>query len=354
MPPVPIGTCRQENCKVVTDGKCLEGFEDLEQCPHFFSTQQRTSEGVPPEVAAPEQAGPSETMDLPDGADLSPDSAIVITRAFMTRLVILAGAPDSGKTTLLTSIYESFQWGPFAGYIFAGSRTLPGLERRCHLARIVSGRTIADTERTKPGQRHQLLHLRVRAQDLSKPAQDLLLSDLSGETFRLAKDSTEECKSLSILRRTDHFVLLLDGDKLARVESRAEAATDGAALLRSCLDAEMLGRHSLVDVLFTKWDLVQSCADKSGTKAYIAHIEEEMRRRFESRVGRLRFFQVAARPAEGSELPFAYGLSEVLPSWVEETYASLGLRHQAFREPRWTGEFDRYLLTRLSHMFTTE
>jgi len=351
MPSAITGTCRQENCKVATDSKCLEGFKDLEQCPHFLPAQQPETEDTPPEAATLEEAEFAGMVDLPDGADLNPDSAMVITRASMTRLIILAGAPDSGKTTLLTSIYECFQWGPFAGYLFAGSRTLPGFERRCHLARVASGRTEADTERTK-GQ--QLLHLRVRVQDLSKPVQGLLLSDLSGETFRLAKDSTEECKSLSILRRADHFVLLLDGDKLGRVESRAEAAADGTSLLRSCLDAEMLGRHSLIDVLFTKWDLVQDRAHQSSTKAYIAHIEEDMRCRFEPRVGRLRFFQVAARPAEGSELPLAYGLSAVFPSWVEETPASLISRLQAFREPEWAGEFDRYLLARLPQMFTME
>ena len=156
----------------------------------------------------------------------------------------------------------------------------------------------------------------------------------------MAKDSTEECKNLVILRRADHFVLLLDGDKLAQVKSRSLAASEGASLLRSCLDAEMLGRDSLVDVLFTKWDLIQSRGSQSGAEDYVAYIKETMKQRFESQVGHLRFFPVAARREEDSDLPFAYGLDVVFPSWVEEARAHSVSRSQAIREPQWAGESD--------------
>ena len=266
----------------------------------------------------------------------------------------MAGPPDSGKTTLLTSLYECFQRGPFCDYLFVGSRTLPGFERRCHLARIASGRTKADTERTRPGQGYQLLHLRVRAKDLGKPPQDLLFSDLPGETFRLVKDSTEECKSLTLLRRADHFVLLLDANRLVRVEYRAETASDGESLLRSCLDAQMLGRFSLVNILFTKWDLVRARAEESATEEYIASLKARMKSRFASRVGRLRFFRVAVRPVGGSELPFAYGLSNIFPAWVEDRGTFAVSRDQAPSEPLCVGEFDRYLLRRVPQLFHKE
>ncbi len=356
MASILIGTCRQENCKVAIDGKCLEGFSDLKQCPHFSPAghQEDTPEAAP-EVSVSKQVTVAEMIALPNGEALNSDAAREITQSALTRLIILAGAPGSGKTTLLTSIYESFQERPFAGYMFAGSRTLPGFERRCHLGRMVSERMTADTElsRLLPGQYPQLLHLRVRAEDLVRPAQDLLLSDLPGETFRLVKDSTEECRKLSILGRTDHFVLFLDGDKISKTESRAEVMTDGASLLRSCLDAELLGKHSLVDVLFTKWDKVQSSPDKDKTEEYIDRGEKQMKDRFEARVGRLRFFRVAARPDENSTLPFAHGLSQVFPSWIEES-ALFSTPSQNEREPQWPSEFDRYLITRFPQRFTRE
>jgi len=277
-----------------------------------------------PAEAADKEAPPSSAWDaeaegfmqLPSGGEFDPQSACMVTCAAPTRLIVLAGAIDSGKTTLLASIYEMLQLGPFAGYLFAGSLTLPALERRCHLARIASGRSTPDTERTK-GMEDSLLHLRVREEDCSRPSKDLLFTDLGGERFRLAKDSSDECRRLELLLRADHFVLLIDGAKLARVEYRHEAHVSAASLLRSCLDADMLGAHSYVDVLFAKWDLVQPVAEKRGPKTFLKHVRSQFEDRFGGRVARLRFFEVAARPT-ASDLPFGYNLDKVVPSWIED------------------------------------
>src|SRR5687767_14635843 len=98
---------------------------------------------------------------LPDGEALTAQRATAITAAAPTRVVILAGAEDSGKTTLLTSLYEKFLQGRFADHLFAGSATLPAYEQRCHRARIQSGAVDPDTERTK-GLDVRLLHLKLR------------------------------------------------------------------------------------------------------------------------------------------------------------------------------------------------
>jgi hypothetical protein len=353
MSAVALGTCGQQNCSVALDGRCLEGLE-LKQCPHFLPHEQSTASELSPKVATTEGAASLERIELPEGTALTPEAAKVITQASVTRVIIVAGPPDSGKTTLLTSLYECFQSGPFCDYLFVASGTLPDFERRCYPARIASERANADTERTRPGQGYQLLHLRVRVKDLGKPPQDLLFSDLSGETFRLAKDSTEECKNLTLLQRANRFVLLLDAKRLARVECRAETASDGESLLRSCLDAQMLGKFSLVDVLFTKWDLVQNRPEESATEEYIASLKARMKSRFASRVGRLCFFRVAARPEKGSKLPFAYGLSNIFPVWVEDTGACTRSKDQSLNEPMCVGEFDRYLLRRVGRLFRKE
>ena len=259
-----------------------------------------------------------EYTELWDGSGFNPLTASSVTCANPTQVVVLAGENGSGKTTLLASIYEKFQKSPFAGYIFAGSLTLPGFEKRCHLARIASQRSESDTERTKLPE-GALLHLKVRRQDLGRPSLDLLFTDLSGERFRLARDSTEECKKLELLLRADHFVLLVDGALLVETQHRQEACVCARLLLRSCLDAEMLGSHSYVDVLFTKWDLVMpKLEEDDGLRDFLEAVEVHFKSVFRNRLARLRFFQVAARPRKGSELPFAYNLEKVFPSWVED------------------------------------
>ena len=312
-----IGKCAKEGCTAGEDGKCLEGFETLEECPDFEVTPVEGA-GEDLRVDTPEDVViKTQMIDLPSGMELSPETSFEITRASPARVLILAGSADSGKTTLLSSIYDCFQKGPFANYLFSGSQTLMGFERRCHLSRIASERNKADTERTKPTTELQFLHIKVRSTNLAKTAQDLLLSDLSGEIFRLIKDSTEECKELEIVKRADRLILLIDGEKLSNVNLRQTAYVDSASLLRSFLDAGMLDKSSLVDVLFTKWDLVKGSENSFEVKQFVKHVLLEIKERFETRLSRLRFYCVAARP-EKNVLPFAYGLERVFSRWVEK------------------------------------
>lgn len=282
-------------------------------------------------------------VDLHSGAELNPDTACQITRATLTRLVILAGDVGSGKTTLLTSIYEKLNEGPFGNFLFAGSITIPAWEQRCHRARVASGAEKPTTVRTT-GQEQRLLHLRVRDLELERPAQDLLLSDLSGETFRLVRDSQAECERLLMLRRADHFVLLLDGEKLARPDMRHDAFHNGALLLRACIDAGMVGKHSYVDVIFSKDDQLRNGGQ--ALDEYLEHIVTEIRKRDEQRVGRLRFHRVAARPVT-SDVEFAYGISEVFASWVSDSPLHCVIPTYRIKLPLEASAFERFLKKRL-------
>lgn len=267
-----------------------------------------------------EERGESQTpaiIDLPRGTDMNFDEALTIMRHSLARVIVLAGEVGSGKTTLLASLYENFLRGPFAGYYFSGSYTLPGFEKRSHHARVLSGRITPDTERT-PISEQALLHLRVRVQDMSKPSQDLLFSDISGETFRMVRDSSDECRRMEIFRRADHFVLLMDGEKLSKKEYRQEVFLNGDRLLRRCFETGMLGKKSFVNILFTKYDLLKESQD-ADQKKYLDYITVRLQNRYKQKSARFLFHYIAARPKHESSLQFAYGLNEIFPSWVEET-----------------------------------
>jgi hypothetical protein len=298
-----------------------------------------TSSSVVSTDRLPEQ---NQLINLPSGGDLTPDTGCEITAASLTRLVVLAGEAESGKTTLLTAIYEKFNEGEFADLLFAGSITLVGWEKRCHLSRITSGSEKADTERTL-GLKKRLLHLKVRDKSLAGPPQDVLFADLSGEVFKLIRDSTDECQRLEMLKRADHFVLLIDGDKLSRIANRHEAQNNSAALLRSCVDAGMVGKNSFVDVVFSKCDLLAK-AD-SGTSDFLKSCKEMIQNRFGTRVGRLRFHQIAARPESG-DFEFAHGISGLLRDWVKDSpvfHRSLSLAAHIRPE---ASMFEKYLFVR--------
>src|SRR5262245_49650285 len=86
-------------------------------------------------------------VEIFSGGALSAADADAITLRFRTLLIVLVGAEGSGKTTVLASIYERLNEGPFAGFQFAGSRSLLSFEEICHLNRLASGGAQPDTQR---------------------------------------------------------------------------------------------------------------------------------------------------------------------------------------------------------------
>jgi hypothetical protein len=279
---------------------------------------------------------------LPTGEELSLEDSYRLTARALARVIVIAGDVDSGKTTLIASMYDQFNYGTFAEYAFAGSETLAGWERRCFLSRIESGRGEPETVRT-PGTDCLLLHLRLRSPEPKNASQDMLLTDVSGEAFRLIRDSTEECRQFVILKRADHFAVAIDGGKLADPRQRQEVLHSALQIVRSCIDAEMLTTRSYINVLFTKYDLLKPHLEEAGVKEFLTHVVDEFRRRFENRVSRLRFFDVAARPSSGA-LPKAYGLEALIRCWVEDSPFQAQIRHFKPSQNSFLTQFDRFLM----------
>jgi Double-GTPase 2 len=280
---------------------------------------------------------PTVLLDLPHGKGLQPAATAVITKRALTSVVLFAGTADCGKTTLLATLHLLFQDGTFAGYNFAGSDTLVGFEDRVSLTRTASGRSTPTTPRTRVS---EYLHLRVRREDCSAPIRDVILCDLWGEDFREAKDNVDACRNLTIIRRAHRFVLLVDGGRLAKTETKQSAKNDPLMLLRNCLETEMLHKKSMVDVLITKWDLVEASSERDEVIAFVNHVEGEVRNRLSGRVGRLRFARVAAQAVDDS-LPLGYGLSELFPDWAEAIWGD-DVPEQDTMMDDVSSEFDRF------------
>lgn len=218
-------TCAQADCKVAEGGPCLEGFEQpLGSCPHYGKPRLVK----PATVSTP---APVLGVALPSGETLDLEGVFSITRNTLCRIVVVAGSEDAGKTTLIASLYERFQRGPVGGYSFGGSHTTLGFERRCHLARAACRGLSPDTTRTPLGAGQRFLHLAIAHSDRPTQRRDLIISDVSGEFFRQARDSREEARKLAFVGRADHFVLLLDGAKLLSAETRAASRMEPSTWL---------------------------------------------------------------------------------------------------------------------------
>jgi len=263
------------------------------------------------------ESGISDIIDLPSGKELNEDNAMSLAKSKPVRWIVLAGPVDCGKTTLLTSLYELFQWGPVAEHFFAGSNTLPALEQRCHLSRMASENIVPDTQRTPyKGPVPTYVHLRICSAAAPRKATDFLFTDVSGEMFEHARDSTTECRELVFLRRAGNFLLLLDSEKGMRVDKRWAMVQEAKTLLQSCIDSDMLSRDCVIDIVWSKFDHFVAAANKEEHREFREEVVRGFRASFGHRVSHLNFGEVAARPTEAPQLGFGNGVPALLKGWI--------------------------------------
>jgi hypothetical protein len=285
------------------------------------------------------------TIKFKEGEFLSPSEGGDVVRASPTSIVAIAGMARSGKTTLVAGLYELFHKGPFADYLFAWCHTLPGFERRCHLARLCSERESPEMERTLYSEIHELLHLRL-ADASNGTRHDILFSDIYGEAFRLASDSAEECQKIKIFKRADHVAILVDGKKAVIKKERQGAFTEADSLLRQCLDSGMLGQTSNVQVIVTKWDKIVGRGEEF-TEEKLKWLSDRHRRRLAT----LTTHKTALR-SKGT-IRAGFGMKELLKKWtvIQNRYSA----PPACEDTSYYSEFDRLdstwpvALRRVSH-----
>lgn len=257
-----------------------------------------------------------EFIDLPRGKELSDAAALDLAKSRPVQWVVLAGPSDSGKTTLLTSLYELLQWRQVEGWAFAGSNTLPAFEERCYLSRRDSGNLVPHTQRTPyNGPDPQYLHLKIRSAERLRPFRDLLFTDVSGEMFEHARDSTIECKEMTFLKRASHFLLFLDSAKGVQQDKWA-MFEDGKALLRSCVDSEMIGVNCVVNVVWSRCDYFVAKKADDRHRVFRDEVEKQFKETFDHLIPKLMFSEIAARPLEAPALGIGYGVPALLKQWA--------------------------------------
>jgi len=297
-----------------------------------------------PVPAATEAAA---VADQPTFAELFPGSALsaadadAVTLRWRTHLIVLAGAEDSGKTTVLASLYERLSQGPFAGFQFAGSRSLLGFEEICHLNRLASGGVQPDTQRTVSTEDAKYYHLALKGPGDGAVRRHVLLSAMSGELFRMAKDSRDDAERLTYLRRADTIAVLVDGARLALPAQRTSAQADAADILDSFLDAEMVGANCRVEVVFSKADRVGAAGQ--AALDFLTRTQEKLEAKFCSRVPSLSFRTIAARPdPSSSSYEGDAGLVAAFQAWTKPYQPAVGDDWKMSAPPADAREFSKF------------
>jgi hypothetical protein len=285
----------EEGTDEVDDG--LAGSEESERP----SIDDALSEGQ-----AGEEFKPGDALSHVEAAELCAEVP--------TTVVVLAGGVRSGKTTLLTAIYEHFNQETLAGWLFAGSRTLFGFERRCHGGRQESG---FDAPRTERSSRLQppWLHLEVAADNPANPdlRRNLLLADVTGELFEELVTGARRASDLPEIWRADHLAIVLDGRKLSTPEEEQAERMKMETLARVLIEQEALVTPDALSIVVTKLDEI--LARESHAVDKLDAIADRIRQAA-GITQALPVWRTAARP-QTSELAAGHGVVALFTSWLE-------------------------------------
>lgn len=327
-----MASCNEEGCSVLTVGKCVNGL-GLDVCPHYSegddtiveyqdekdfdnNLDDQNEDDDTNTFPKGNEVNKENLKDVHTGKALTLDEADKIARSVLTRVIVLAGMPEAGKTTLLLTLMHLFSCRQsFEGHIFAGSQTLIDFEEKSHPSKIDSDISEPETGRTPVGA-HTFMHIAVADLENLNKKVDLLFTDISGETFKALKDSTEECKKFELGSRADHFALFFDTKDLTSLSDRANSKAAGLGMLRGLTEAGILQASTKIQIVFSKWDLFNE-HKRDNHEQFLEVLKDEIRKNY-GHMYDMSFYEISCRSKDGS-FAFGYGLEKLFLSWVNQS-----------------------------------
>jgi len=282
-----MNRCRLDTCTITTDGKCIEGRGT--SCPNLILGSSTNDPTLDTEVPDAESARDDEGAYLAEqravsyvesealypGAPLEISEAREITRRSRATVVTLVGMIESGKTSLLARIHQQFQSGPIGNYEFAGSRTLLRFEEINWLATVESGISKPAMEHTSRRYDNTCLHLAVQRSDVREKHVDLLLNDISGDTYPEAVAAASVCETLLCLHRADHLVVVVDGAAMVDRHRRYDHSAKALEFIIRALQTGQIGSWTILHLIISKLDTFKDQPQDSGTMRAVEALERD-------------------------------------------------------------------------------
>ena len=325
-------TCGNTDCSLASDGKCVEGYE-IGECPH---TESLSLEDIPEaEESSTPLVQPETTIALASGEALDREDASVLQRRNVSRSIGLIGPNDAGKTSLIAGFFDLFQMGDLAGVKFAGSSTLIGFERVCHLARVVSQISVPHTERTSRGAEPTFFHLDVYQEQNGLIS--VFISDRSGEDYLAVNDQLSQADQFFEIRRADCITLLVNGAQLADSKLRHEVKATTPQIVDALIEAGAIRKGCRLAIVLTKKDSVMASTNRERVERDFNGLVASISRAHAASLGEVKSFVVAASPKETEHVIRGEGVADLLLYWLQP---NLPVASISDREPP---KFDRMI-----------
>lgn len=302
-------TCALTDCHVAETGRCVDGL-DLEDCPHYGSAPEEPSVSDPGNEQ--DSTKPSNIV-LPSADSLSLAEASSVLRHGDARVIAIIGPRDSGKTSLIASLYDLFQEGPVSEMQYAGSRTLHAFELACHNARASSRRTEPDTFRTPHGG-VRFFHLDLAGGPAGKGI-SIVLGDRAGEEYQEVADDVSVAANLAEVSRAETLTLLIDGQRLVDATARHNLRSDIIMLLRGLVDGGAVQSGQRLALVLTKIDVLRELDKPQKAEDDYESFKKRIEELFAHEFSTIQSFEVAAAP-KTDLVPRGTGIPELLESWL--------------------------------------
>lgn len=300
--------CANPDCRVATDGRCIEGFPDTAECPQFGKT--------PTDVSAPKSDADSPSVPgvvLPPSITLPVIDAAKILADRFTHVVAIVGPHDAGKTSLIAGLYDLFQGGLVLDIAFARSETLHSFEQACHDSRAASRRETPHMERTEHGE-VRFYHLDL-VNTFEKESITVLFADRAGEEYFETRNDPDTAKDFPELGRADTITLLADGAKLLDPGLRHNVKSEVRQTLQAALDAGVIRPWQRLAVVLTKLDQVRESERRDKAFEDFNGLIRSLQETFGGHFAKIDSFLIAASP-KSSAAQRGEGLADLLKFWL--------------------------------------
>jgi hypothetical protein len=303
--------CGNADCNLATDRKCVEGYE-IDECPHSGGIsiddipEAEESETVVVQLDL--------TLALAPGEALDRDKASILQRRRVSRSIGLIGPNDSGKTSLIAGVYDLLQEGPVYGAAFAGSDTLIGFEKVCHLARAISRRTVPHTERTSRGADATFFHIDLHQEGVGLTS--LFIGDRSGEDYLAAADQISQADQFFEIRRADCITLLVNGAQLADSGLRHEVKAATPQIVDALVEARAIRAGCRLAIVLTKKDSFVASSQEERVRKDFDGLVKAISESHADYLGEVKPFVVAASPKDCGKVTRGEGVGDLLLFWL--------------------------------------
>lgn len=233
-------------------------------------------------------------LNLNMGKAFDVDELFSFTARKNVNFVVVAGPFESGKTTLEVILYYFFRFGYNQNLSFVSTFTIKGFLKQAKGMMLSSGERESKIDRTRRADKDNYLHLELRD---NQRKENFIFTDIAGEVYT----ELDKLRDYSeYLKNSDTAIVLVDGDKLSRKETRLDAYTTTVTIIKNLLKMNIISKKTNLLIVCTKKDKMDSVGKTSETDelndafAYWEKRKDLLQDKFQNDVNTITFFCLSA------------------------------------------------------------